>query len=87
MIKGFRPWRWVSGIGNWGLEAKDEGKVFKATTRVEVSHTWGSTGSGRVGTGQSGIGTCEAIKGRRKWDSGEGVGAKGNVAPKWLRIS
>lgn len=31
----------------------------------------GSTGSGRVGTGQSGVGTYEAIKGRRKRESGE----------------
>ena len=52
-----------------------------------MSHTWGSTGSGRVGTEQSGVGTCEAVKVRRKCDSGECVGAKVSVAPKRLRIS
>ena len=51
-----------------------------------MSHTWGSTGSGRVGTEQSGVGTREAVKVRRKCDSGECVGAKVSVALKWLRI-
>ena len=52
-----------------------------------MSHTWGSTGSGRIVTGQSGIGTCEAIKVRRKRDSGKGVEAKVSVDSKRLRIS
>ena len=33
------------------------------------------------------VGTCEAIKVRRKCDSGDYGGVKVNVVPKWLRIS
>ena len=32
-------------------------------------------------------GTCEAIKGRKRWESEERVGTKERVAPKQLRIS
>ena len=52
-----------------------------------MSYTWEPSGSGRVGTEQSGVGACEAVKVRRKCDSGEYGGGKVSVALKWLGIS
>lgn len=52
---------------------------------VDISYLL-STQSGKVGTEQSGIGTCEAIKGRR-CELRETAGCKERVAPKWLGIS
>lgn len=53
---------------------------------MAISQTLGSTDSGKVGTGESGVGMCEATRERRRWESGEVMGASERVTPRRLRI-